>query len=426
MIDVYLNKDDSIEKIDYPHYGTDSIKKEDLPRLKENLKEINLEVRQIQKIAKVFKSDDQLKDEILCAQLKYISGIKLVGRIKRPSRFQFHLNPPSSILYTRVYVDTGRCEHSIRECQNDADKDDLYFERMTLDEFGYYMSWRTKILNHKPVRYEDELSLILEKELIFGTIDNSGDMLKYLMTVFGDYTSVFKRYYEDMQKIKSDMKAYVDEKKRKAEVWDHFVPNHEYYNCNFEYKYNGYESVCEYIRMGTGFSLLDSLYRKYKEQDLKRIFIEIFDLAIIDIATWVIDKGIPFGEVFIANKQPYKFFCGNASQEIISRLYNTYDNFFTYVENRGTREFRRMLLYLIDNSVRKCIQFKESNKVYDQINICKNYLPKENQEKILIDLVDFTNELVEQIAFSKYSSVFMYMRGIQTSKGKRPGRIKEK
>lgn len=275
MIDVYLNKDDSIEKIDYPHYGTDSIKKEDLPRLKENLKEINLEVRQIQKIAKVFKSDDQLKDEILCAQLKYISGIKLVGRIKRPSRFQFHLNPPSSILYTRVYVDTGRCEHSIRECQNDADKDDLYFERMTLDEFGYYMSWRTKILNHKPVRYEDELSLILEKELIFGTIDNSGDMLKYLMTVFGDYTSVFKRYYEDMQKIKSDMKAYVDEKKRKAEVWDHFVPNHEYYNCNFEYKYNGYESVCEYIRMGTGFSLSDSLYRKYKEQDLKRIFIEI-------------------------------------------------------------------------------------------------------------------------------------------------------
>ena len=76
--------------------------------------------------------------------------------------------------------------------------------------------------------------------------------------------------------------------------------------------------------------------------------------------------------------------------------------------------------------MRKCIQFKESNKVYDQINICKNYLPKENQEKILIDLVDFTNELVEQIAFSKYSSVFMYMRGIQTSKGKRPGRIKEK
>lgn len=27
MIDVYLNKDDSIEKIDYPHFGTDSIKK---------------------------------------------------------------------------------------------------------------------------------------------------------------------------------------------------------------------------------------------------------------------------------------------------------------------------------------------------------------------------------------------------------------
>lgn len=74
---------------------------------------------------------------------------------------------------------------------------------------------------------------------------------------------------------------------------------------------------------------------------------------------------------------------------------------------------------MIDNSVRKCIQFKESTKVYDQINICKNYLPKENQDKILIDLVDFTNELVEQIAFSKYSAAFMYMREIQTNKGKK-------
>lgn len=38
MIDVYLNKDDSIEKIDYPHYGTDSIKKRRLTKTQREFK----------------------------------------------------------------------------------------------------------------------------------------------------------------------------------------------------------------------------------------------------------------------------------------------------------------------------------------------------------------------------------------------------
>lgn len=407
MIHISLRPDNSIKKIDYSHYGKKCILRDEVAVIKENLNSINREFRFFQDEHCCFKSERHLNDEILYAQFKYIEGIQCMGRCKRPESFRF-MTPTIYITYNS---DTGECVHDKE--REKGEKEALYLERMTEEEFWYYLSWRTRILDREPVRYEEDLMYLIEKEFIYGTIDNSKRMLNYICSICEFGSSVFREIFQTIEEIKGGMKPYIEEKYKRAakEPWDHFVWINECYKGNYDNSIimNYCEmGICEYIRYGTGYSFPSSYCKKYP--NLKSIIIQIFDSSISGISRWAYENNIPFNEWFIAKKKPRELLI-NISEECLFRIYNDQEMLFTYDDScKQIREFRLLLLMLFESTIRNRAHFNRLNRLDDQILICKQYLKSPEKEELLDSLANYIDIVVDEIIDSKYKNAIDEMK----------------
>ena len=329
MIEVKLNKDNSLKEIIYSQFKYVHMPKNMINTLFWDLKEIEREVCEIQNQYKCFSSDNQLEDEIVYAQLKYMSRIEVFEKIKD------------------LKNDNSQFDRNVYET----------FSSLTQQELYYYLSWRTNIIHFNTVSFNSKYFVIFQREFICGTIDNSYSVVKSAVNIFGNRVYCLENYYTDIQMIKTGSRpsrlncAYLGD-------WKHNSLK-EYYLGNFEHQYLGV-GICEFLRSGTGFKLSSSFLIKY---NLKDIFIEMVNEVVKTLYYWKTEENIAFNDTFIAKKiDLIIFYNHHVSYEFINRIYKIGESPYCYTDDfLQIKEWRKLLFLLIENGIRKVVDYKELN-----------------------------------------------------------------
>lgn len=376
-IEYIFNADGSVKNILYTHFGSYFISEKEIEILKDDIKCLNLEIREFQKLYNIYNSQEELESEILFAQYKYMEGIQFTKKVKCPDFF--NVIPTTHI---KLIIDE---DFNVIRTEMEEKKEDLdtTLDRLSIEGFKYYLYWRTQVMNYKPIDHVYDCARLLTDEMIINTIDNSPSMLSYLKTIFSYHDYSVRRYERDIKLIKNGINHYLKANAEHMDIGYGFFENYQMTQGNF----SGY---FEYFRNSTQYSLSTYLFKKF---DLKDYYIELFYTNINKISNWINNKGYSFNDLFVAKKEKYCFFSfSNFDQFTINRIFGE-TSFFHYKRDNNSSTLRKLILICIENSLRKLINMKLLNETDSVISLCKkNELINET---FVDELVSYIYDLIQ-------------------------------
>lgn len=391
---VFISLDNvgKINNILYSHYDLPYVKYKNVKNLKQELKNINIELREYQNNHQCFESEEQLCSEIIYAQYKFIEGIQFLGNMKTPQTFGYIYS--KNILYTDKYGKTT----SVPDVEHMYD---LIFEGLTNEGLAYYLFWRTKIINYEFIDYNSDCFAMLVDELIIGTIDASEKMFTFLKTIFGYHvTYILESVERDKLIIKNGIEYYLNNDNGSQVLGYNFLLLDKICNGDFKKSF-------EVLRVHTHYSVSTYFFKKY---DLKDIYIDIFEETLGYISYWMNKYNYSFNELFVAKKKTYKLSHGSFCNSIIDRVIGNTEGLYEYDIASSNYEFRKLLFLSVENSFRKRINFKEVNNLEYQIDACcKSGDFETNREKLndfIDDLIQSIETFVKEIIDKKYKEKF--------------------